>query len=102
MRARCRDAVQYPDYAGRGIRVCERWDNHENGFLKFCEDMGRRPNGHSLDRIDVNKGYCKANCRWATYKDQMRNRRKQARIDQFTDEELQREFEMRKSGDAAN
>jgi len=62
----------YRNYGERGITVCHRWSKFEN----FLEDMGRRPVGCSLDRIDVNAGYSPSNCRWATADQQINNQRK--------------------------
>ena len=65
----------YKNYGGRGITVCDRWLDHAHGFENFLEDMGDRPNGCSLDRIDNNKGYGPENCRWADRVTQNLNKR---------------------------
>lgn len=72
MLERCYDpsSVSYDEYGERGILVCEEWKNSYKNFLK---DMGERPEGCTLDRIDNTKGYFKENCRWATHQQQARN-----------------------------
>jgi hypothetical protein len=61
----------YPNYGAKGITVCQEWIDSFECFLK---DMGNKPHGASLDRIDNTKGYYKGNCRWATRSEQQRNK----------------------------
>jgi hypothetical protein len=78
MKRRCEKPSHhaYSRYGGRGINVCDRWRSFEN----FLEDMGPRPEGLTLERIDNSLGYSKSNCCWATAKQQMRNKRNNRRI----------------------
>lgn len=75
MKARCLNSNRwnYKYYGGKGIQVCNRWTDKTNGFNNFVEDMGERPIGFQLDRIDVNGHYCKENCRWVNKYTQMGN-----------------------------
>ncbi len=73
MLQRCRNsnAAGYKDYGGRGITVCRSWSKFEN----FLADMGPKPKGLSIDRVDNDGNYEPANCRWATAKEQRANQR---------------------------
>lgn len=63
---------KYSYYGGRGVKFCSEW----NDFRIFLKDMGERPDGRTLDRINPYGNYCKENCRWATPLEQGRNKRK--------------------------
>lgn len=73
MTSRCQQEsnVEYWRYGGSGIKICNKWQK----FDGFLDDMGKSPDGGTLDRIDGTKGYNKANCRWATTLQQAVNRR---------------------------
>jgi hypothetical protein len=80
MKDRCRNpnAKAYPDYGGRGIKVCDRW---MGSYAAFASDMGERPLGTSIERIDNEGDYTPSNCRWATKTEQQRNRRGAVYVD---------------------
>jgi hypothetical protein len=74
MKIRCSNpkSNRWKYYGGKGVKVCERW----NDFKNFLADMGERPVGMTLDRINTNGDYTPDNCKWSTYKEQNNNRRK--------------------------
>ena len=80
MKQRCGNPKNhaYIDYGGRGITVCQRW---QDSFENFLIDMGNRPPGMTLERKDNDGGYNPDNCEWATYSTQNNNRRN---LKQFT------------------
>jgi hypothetical protein len=71
----------FANYGGRGITICDAW---RRDFTRFLQDVGRRPSSaHTLDRIDNDRGYMPGNVRWATKKEQNRNRRSNTHISAF-------------------
>lgn len=66
---------KYKNYGGRGIKVCEAW-REKDGFGNFLKDLGKRPTGCTLDRINSDGDYTPDNCKWSTYSEQNYNRRK--------------------------
>lgn len=79
MKARCysKNRPDYHRYGGRGIAVCDRW---RNSFANFFADMGERPSGMTLDRINNNGNYEPGNCQWATRGHQTENREKTRKL----------------------
>lgn len=72
-RRACPDYKHARNYSERGIGVCEQW---AKDFFVFLGDMGHRPKGLQIDRVNNDRGYCPHNCRWATVAQQIDNRRK--------------------------
>ncbi len=89
-RCYCKTDQRYMDYGGRGIKVSDQWKD----FRNFLLDMGVKPKGMSLERINVNGNYEPENCKWATAHEQRMNTR-QKRIECFTDSEILAEVQRR-------
>lgn len=68
---------RYPEYGGRGIKICDSWSN---SFQSFFHDMGEKPEGYSIERIDVNGNYEKSNCKWIKLSSQASNKRTNVKI----------------------
>lgn len=78
MKARCynENHLEYHNYGGRGIIVCDQWLDKETGYVTFYADMGHRPQGaYSIERKLVNGNYCPENCCWETMENQQKNKR---------------------------
>ena len=97
MRQRCYNSnhPQYKDYGGRGIFVCEEW---KESFINFYNDMGDRPKGYSIERINNDEGYNPTNCEWVTRVKQQSNRRNVRRVSinnrEYTLRELSDEYNL--------
>jgi hypothetical protein len=81
MKSRCQNPnhERFKDWGGRGIAVCEHWQKFEN----FLADMGERPEGTTIERIDNSKGYEPGNCKWATSEEQTANKRPKPPVSQW-------------------
>ena len=82
MKLRCynKNNHNYKNYGGRGIKVCDRW---RSSFANFLADMGERPFGHTLNRINNDGNYEPLNCKWSDGKSQCRNQRNNHLIEAF-------------------
>ena len=85
MNDRCENckATSFERYGAKGINVCDNWSRSKlgtKGYLNFVKDLGPRPEGTTLDRIENSKGYSKENCKWSTYKEQARNKSSNKKI----------------------
>jgi hypothetical protein len=82
MHNRCYDAYckSYRWYGARGIQVCDRWHRRsKDGFNNFAADMGKRPQGYSIERVNCNGNYTPGNCKWIPRNDQPKNTRRTGR-----------------------
>ena len=82
MKKRCLNPTNhnYKNYGGRGIKICDRW---LASFTNFYQDMGDRPLGHTLDRIDNDGNYEPSNCKWSSTKEQLKNRRSYEKLPRY-------------------
>jgi hypothetical protein len=74
MKTRCLNPkdLRYKNYGGRGVKICDLW---KNSFKNFLDDMGERPEGKTLDRINTDGNYEPSNCRWSSNREQCNNKR---------------------------